>query len=293
MSFEFFPPREPAADAEFFAALHRLATLDPSFVSVTHGADGSSRDRTRPLVERLSSVPRLVVAPHQTCIGATRREIRDRARDYWSMGIRHVIALRGDRPAKQTAAAAPTELADAAQLVAALRDVADFEISVAGYPEKHPEARTWAEDIAHLKAKCDAGAARIITQFFFEADAFLRFRDRCSAAGIRAPIAAGIMPIVRLSQVRRFASRCGATVPRWVDERFAHVEEGTAASQRVSVAIASELVGRLLREGIEHLHWYTLNRAGLCLEIARALGIDEGRAETLRAAAEDDEALRA
>ena len=274
VSFEFFPPTDAAMERTLWASVARLAPLGPAFVSVTYGADGSTRDRTHAAVTRIAREARLTAVPHLTCVGARREEINAIARRYREAGIRHIVALRGDPAAGSSRyVPAPGGYAYAADLVAGLRRVADFEISVAGYPETHPEAASAAADIANLKAKCEAGASRVITQFFFEADLFLRFRDRCVAAGIGVPIVPGILPVTRLPQLERFASRCGASVPAWLSARFQGLEEDAETRQMISAAVAIDLVTRLQREGVEHFHFYTLNRAELSCAICHALGI--------------------
>ncbi len=274
VSFEFFPPTDPAMELTLWASLRRLAPLRPSFVSVTYGADGSTRDRTHAIVTRIASETGLTSVPHLTCVGAQREEIVEIARRYWDAGIRHIVALRGDPPGGGTAyRPTPGGFAHASDLVAGLRRVADFEISVAGYPETHPEAPSPAADLAYLKAKCDAGASRVITQFFFDADLFLRFRDRCVAAGIGVPIVPGILPVTRLSQLQRFAARCGASIPATVTRRFQGLEDDPEARQLISAALAIDLVTRLRSAGIDQFHFYTLNRAELTYAICHSLGL--------------------
>jgi methylenetetrahydrofolate reductase (NADPH) len=274
VSFEFFPPVDAATEQTLWASLRRLAPLRPSFVSVTYGADGSTRDRTHAAVARIATETDLTSVPHLTCVGARRAEIIAIARRYWATGIRHIVALRGDPAAGMTAyVPTPGGFAYAAELVAGLRRVADFEISVAGYPETHPEARSAAADLEHLKAKVDAGASRVITQFFFDADVFLRFRDRCVAAGIRVPIVPGILPVTRFAQLQRFAARCGASIPDWLARRFHGLDDDPETRPLISAAVAIDLVTQLRRAGIEQFHFYTLNRAELTYAICHALGV--------------------
>jgi len=274
VSFEFFPPADDTALCGLWKTIRRLEPLRPSFVSVTYGADGSTRDRTRQAVSRIALDTSLTAVPHLTCIGAVQSAIRQLAREYWEAGLRHIVALRGDPPSgTQRYVPAAGGFAFASHLVAALRGVADFEISVAGYPEKHPESRSEVFDLLHLKSKCDAGANRIITQFFFEPDVFLRFRDRCRAAGLSQPVAAGILPVTRFPQLQRFAARCGASIPRWLTDRFRGLDDDPDTRQMISAAVAIELVERLRGEGVEHFHFYTLNRAELTFAICHALGI--------------------
>ncbi|MBM5812222.1 MAG: methylenetetrahydrofolate reductase [Gammaproteobacteria bacterium] len=274
VSFEFFPPADQAMERTLWASLQRLAPLQPRFVSVTYGADGSTRDRTHRLVARVLSETTLTGAPHLTCIGASRDEIRDIARRYWQLGVRHVVALRGDPPAGSGPYVPhPEGFAFAADLVAGLKDVADFEISVAAYPETHPEAANAAADLDNLRRKLDAGADRAITQFFFEPELYLRFRDRCAARGISAPLVPGILPITRFPQLLRFAARCGASVPAWLVERFEGLEDDPETRLMIAASVAIELAARLRHEGVDEFHFYTLNRAELTYAICHALGV--------------------
>ncbi len=274
VSFEFFPPADEAMERTLWASLQRLAPLGPRFVSVTYGADGSTRDRTHRLVTRVLGETGLTGAPHLTCIGASRGEIQDIARRYWDLGVRHIVALRGDPPAGAGAyVPRPDGYAWAADLVAGLRSIADFEISVAAYPETHPEAASAEADLDNLKRKLDAGADRAITQFFFEPERFLRFRDRCAARGIIAPLVPGILPITRFPQLLRFAARCGASVPGWLTERFEGLEDDPETRMMIAASVAIEQAARLRHEGVDEFHFYTLNRAELTYAICHALGV--------------------
>jgi methylenetetrahydrofolate reductase (NADPH) len=273
VSFEFFPPADEAMEHTLWASIERLAPLAPRFVSVTYGADGSTRDRTHRVVARVLRETRLTAAPHLTCVGAGRGEILDVARRYRELGIRHIVALRGDPPGGGRYVPRADGFAHAADLVAGLRGVADFEISVAAFPETHPEAASREADLDNLQRKLDAGAARAITQFFFDTDLYLRFRDDCAARGIRAPIVPGILPITRFPQLLRFAARCGATVPGWLVERFEGLEDDPQTRQMIAASVAIEQVARLRREGVDEFHFYTLNRAELAYAICHALGI--------------------
>jgi methylenetetrahydrofolate reductase (NADPH) len=273
VSFEFFPPADEAMERTLWASIERLAPLAPRFVSVTYGADGSTRDRTHRVVARVLRETRLTAAPHLTCVGAGRGEILDVARRYRELGIRHIVALRGDPPGGGRYVPRADGFAHAADLVAGLRGVADFEISVAAFPETHPEAASREADLDNLQRKLDAGAARAITQFFFDTDLYLRFRDDCAARGIRAPIVPGILPITRFPQLLRFAARCGATVPGWLVERFEGLEDDPQTRQMIAASVAIEQVARLRREGVDEFHFYTLNRAELTYAICHALGI--------------------
>jgi methylenetetrahydrofolate reductase (NADPH) len=241
---------------------------------VTYGADGSTRERTHNVVTRINDETALTGAPHLTCIGATRGEILDIARGYWDQGIRHLVALRGDPPRGQRGYAPhPDGFAYASDLVAGLKGVAPFEVSVAAYPEVHPEARSADADLANLKRKIDAGATRAITQFFYDTEVFLRFRDRCAAAGIHAPIVPGILPITRFPQVLRFAQACGAGIPQWLHERFSGLDEDPDTRRLIAASVAIEQVQALARHGVQEFHFYTLNRAELTYAICHALGI--------------------
>jgi methylenetetrahydrofolate reductase (NADPH) len=274
VSFEFFPPADAPMERTLWQSLLRLAPLRPRFVSVTYGADGSTRERTHNLVMRVLHETALTAAPHLTCVGAPRAQILQIARDYWQAGVRHVVALRGDPPqGAASCLARPDGFAYAADLVRGLKSVGDFEISVAAYPETHPEAPSAAFDLDNLKAKIDAGATRAITQFFFETDVFLRFRDRCAAAGIRASLVPGILPITRFPQLQRFAERCGANVPGWLRQQFDGLDEDPETRQLIAAAIAIHQVEALRRHGVEEFHFYTLNRAELTYAICHALGL--------------------
>jgi methylenetetrahydrofolate reductase (NADPH) len=274
VSFEFFPPADTAMETTLWQSVERLAPLSPRFVSVTYGADGSTRDRTHQLVSRIQNETRLTGAPHLTCVGATREQVLEIARDYWRDGIRHIVALRGDAPAgADRYEPHPDGFAYGADLVAGLRSVADFDISVAAYPETHPEAPSAEADLDNLRRKIDAGASRAITQFFFDTDDYLRFRDRCVAAGINVSIVPGILPITRFPQVTRFAARCGAKIPGWLSERFAGLDDDPDTRRLIAANVAIEQVSRLRRHGVDEFHFYTLNRAELTYAICHALGL--------------------
>ncbi len=275
VSFEFFPPGDARMAATLWQSVQRLAPLAPRFVSVTYGADGSTRERTHDLVSRVQSETQLTSAPHLTCIGAPREEILEIARRYWAQGIRHVVALRGDPPAGAVGYGPhPQGFAHASDLVAGLRTVADFDISVAAYPEIHPEALSAEQDLDNLKRKVDAGATRAITQFFYDNDVYFRFRDRCAAAGINVSIVPGILPITRFPQVTSFAARCGATIPDWLAERFIGLENDPETRRLIAANVAIQQVTRLReRGGVSEFHFYTLNRAELTYAICHALGV--------------------
>ena len=287
VSFEFFPPADAAMEATLWASIERLAPLEPRFVSVTYGADGSTRERTHDVVARIQRDTPLTGAPHLTCIGAARGEVLDIARAYWDRGIRHLVALRGDLPPGEAAhASRGPGFACAAELVEALAAVAPFDISVAAYPEVHPEARSAQADLENLKRKIDAGATRAITQFFYDTATFLRFRDRCAAAGISAPIVPGILPITRFPQILRFAARCGATIPPWLQERFTGLEDDAETRRLIAASVAIEQVHSLAAHGVTEFHFYTLNRAELTFAICHALGL-RPRPSASRASAQE------
>jgi methylenetetrahydrofolate reductase (NADPH) len=274
VSFEFFPPGDAAMEATLWNSLQRLAPLAPSFVSVTYGADGSTRERTHNVVTRIQRDMTLTGAPHLTCVGASRGEILDIARAYWDEGIRHLVALRGDPPHGEGGYRAhPGGFAYASDLVAGLTALAPFEISVAAYPEVHPEARSAAADLENLQRKIDAGATRAITQFFYDTGVFLRFRDRCAQARIDAPIVPGILPITRFPQVLRFAKTCGASIPTWLHERFAGLDDDPETRRLIAASVAIDQVRALSRHGVREFHFYTLNRAELTYAICHALGL--------------------
>jgi methylenetetrahydrofolate reductase (NADPH) len=278
VSFEFFPPNTDAMEATLWQSIERLADLSPRFVSVTYGADGSTRERTHAAVARILKETKLTPAPHLTCIDASRGEIDDIAREYWHMGVRHLVALRGDAPKDSGPYQPhPDGYAYASDLVAGLRKVADFDISVAAYPEVHPEAPDAAYDLANLKRKLDAGATRAITQFFFDTDAFLRFRDSCGQAGIESAIVPGILPITRFPQMERFADMCGTAIPDALRHRFDGLEDDAKTRQMIAASVAIEQVRHLESEGIKDFHFYTLNRSELTYAICHALGVRAGQ----------------
>ncbi len=274
LSFEFFPPKTQETEANLWRAVKQLEPLAPRFVSVTYGAGGTTRERTHATVARIRQETNLRPAAHLTCVGASRAEVDEVARRYWQAGIRHVVALRGDAPAGGGAYEPHAQgYHRAVDLVAGLKHVADFEISVAAYPETHPEAASAHSDLDALKRKIDAGAARAITQFFFDAGVFLRFLDRACSAGITVPIVPGILPIGTFSQVKRFAALCGASIPARLAARFEGLDEDRAGRARAAVATAVTLCRELAEAGIAEFHFYTLNRADLVLAIADEIGV--------------------
>ena len=274
VSFEFFPPADEAMEKTLWESIRYLEPLSPRFVSVTYGADGSTRERTHNVVSRVQKETSLDCVPHLTCIGASKGEVLDIARKYWDQGIRHIVALRGDAPAGTIKYEPRADgFAYAADLVAGLKTVGDFEISVAAYPEKHPEATSLEFDLDTLKKKIDAGATRAITQFFYDNEAYLRFRDLTAAKGITVPIVPGILPITRFPQVTRFAKRCGATNPDWLEHRFDGLDDNPDTRKLISAAVAIEQVHALQRHGVDQFHFYTLNRSELTYAICHALGV--------------------
>lgn len=273
LSFEFFPPKTEALEQQLWACIRRLEPLAPRFVSVTYGAGGSTHARTHATVSRLASKTDLVPAAHLTCVGATREEVDAVARDYWAAGVRHIVALRGDPPPGTTYEPHPGGYHYANDLVAGLRRVADFEISVAAYPEVHPSASSPDDDLDNLKRKLDAGATRAITQYFFETATYLRFLDRCLAAGITAPIVPGIMPVSNFAQAARFSAMCGTTVPAWLGAMFEGTEDDPEMRRTVASIVAAEQVRTLQANGVDEFHVYTLNRPELTCSIAHILGV--------------------
>ena len=274
VTFEFFPPNTEKMEKTLWNSIERLSVLEPRFVSVTYGADGSTRQRTHAAVARIRNETDLTAAPHLTCIGATRGEVDDIAREYWDLGIRHLVALRGDAPKDvKHYTPHPGGYAYGSDLVEGLKRIADFDISVAAYPEVHPEAESPIADLDNLKRKLDAGASRAITQFFFDVEAYLRFRDLCTAAGIESKIVPGILPITRFPQLTRFAKQCGATVPEWLEHRFDGLEDDVDTRKLIAASVAIEQVQLLQKEGIEEFHFYTLNRSELTFAICHALGV--------------------
>jgi methylenetetrahydrofolate reductase (NADPH) len=274
VSFEFFPPKTAEMEARLWEVVQRLEPLAPRFVSVTYGAGGSTRERTHATVRRIRQETVLEPAAHLTCVAATRAEIDAVAQDYWEAGIRHIVALRGDPPGgAQRYEPHPGGYPYAADLVAGLRKVADFEISVAAYAETHPEAQSAEHDIDNLKCKVDAGAIRAITQYFFDVDLFLRFRDRAAAAGITVPIVPGILPVTNFAQVKKFSAACGASIPVWMASHFEGLDDDPDTRRLVATSLAAEQCRRLHANGVHEFHFYTLNRADLIVAICHLLGV--------------------
>jgi methylenetetrahydrofolate reductase (NADPH) len=276
VSFEFFPPKTPETEEKLWQVIRRLEPLAPRFVSVTYGAGGSTRERTHATVRRILAQTTLTPAAHLTCVGASREEIDAIARSYWEAGVRHIVALRGDAAKGQAYRPHPEGYAYADQLVAGLRAIAPFEISVAAYPETHPEARSPEADIDHLKRKIDAGATRAITQFFFEGEYYLRFLEKVHKAGITAEIVPGILPVTNFAQLTTFAAMCGASVPEWMQKLFDGLDQKPEQRTLVAAMIAAEQCRMLMLSGITRFHFYTLNRAELTEAICHVLGIRQG-----------------
>jgi len=276
-SFEFFPPKTPALEAALWRAVDELAPLQPAFVSVTYGAGGSTRDRTHDIVARLQGERQLNAAAHLTCVGASRFEIDEIAARYWEAGIRHIVALRGDPPAGAGKYVPhPDGYANTAELVAGLKKLAPFEVSVGGYPETHPEAVSPEADLYYLRQKVEAGADRIITQFFFDNDAYFRFVEKAHRSGILVPIVPGILPITNFARACEFAGRCNTRIPEEYHRLFAGFDEAAPlAKLRMAGEAAFEQCVTLKAGGVKHFHFYTLNRADLVVPLCRQLGVAE------------------
>jgi methylenetetrahydrofolate reductase (NADPH) len=274
LSFEFFPPKTEKMEQTLWESIKTLEPLNPRFVSVTYGAGGSTRERTHATVERILKETSLTPAAHLTCVGASREEVDEVARAYWDAGVRNVVALRGDPPEPGAKFQPhPSGYRDAAELVEGLKKVAPFDISVAAYPEVHPDSSSRKFDLLNLKRKVDAGADRAITQFFFSPDCYFRFRDEAAAAAIDVEIVPGILPVSNVATTRRFAQSCGATIPQWLDELFEGLDDLPSARQLIAATVAAELCGQLYAGGVRHFHFYTLNRAELSYAICHLLGV--------------------
>ncbi|UIJ46572.1 methylenetetrahydrofolate reductase [Sphingomonas cannabina] len=274
VSFEFFPPKTEKMEETLWESVKTLEPLGPRFVSVTYGAGGSTRERTHATVARIERETSLAAAAHLTCVEATREQIDAVAEEYWAAGVRHIVALRGDPPVAGAKFVSPAGgYENAAALVAGLRKLHPFEISVAAYPECHPDSPDPAADLDNLKRKLDAGATRAITQFFFEAETFLRYRDAVAAAGIDAEIVPGIMPVTNFASIQRMAGMCGTAVPSWLARLFEGLDDHPGARQLVAATVAAELCRRLYAGGVRNFHFYTLNRAELSYAICHLLGL--------------------
>ncbi|HBN2096075.1 TPA: methylenetetrahydrofolate reductase [Escherichia coli] len=271
VSFEFFPPRTSEMEQTLWNSIDRLSSLKPKFVSVTYGANSGERDRTHSIIKGIKDRTGLEAAPHLTCIDATPAELRIIARDYWNNGIRHIVALRGDLP---PGSGKPEMYAS--DLVTLLKEVADFDISVAAYPEVHPEAKSAQADLLNLRRKVDAGANRAITQFFFDVESYLRFRDRCVSAGIDVEIIPGILPVSNFKQAKKFADMANVRIPAWMAQMFDGLDDDAETRKLVGANIAMDMVKILSREGVKDFHFYTLNRAEMSYAICHTLGVRPG-----------------
>ena len=282
VSFEFFPPKTDAAEANLWSAIRRLEPLNPAFVSVTYGAGGSTRERTHRTVQRIISETTLRPAAHLTCVEASRAEVDEVIEGYKAIGVDHIVALRGDPPSSAGIGGAYTPRADgyanATELTAALSRIGGFEVTVGAYPEKHPESPSIDHDIEVLKAKVDAGATRAVTQFFFDIEAFLRFRDRVRAAGVTIPLIPGVMPVSNFAGLKRMTAACGAALPDWLAGHFDGLDDDPETRKLLAASIAAETCARLQEEGFSDFHFYTLNRAELVYAICRVLGVRETKA---------------
>ncbi|WP_105454306.1 methylenetetrahydrofolate reductase [Escherichia coli] len=271
VSFEFFPPRTSEMEQTLWNSIDRLSSLKPKFVSVTYGANSGERDRTHSIIKGIKDRTGLEAAPHLTCIDATPAELRIIARDYWNNGIRHIVALRGDLP---PGSGKPEMYAS--DLVTLLKEVADFDISVAAYPEVHPEAKSAQADLLNLRRKVDAGANRAITQFFFDVESYLRFRDRCVSAGIDVEIIPGILPVSNFKQAKKFVDMTNVRIPAWMAQMFDGLDDDAETRKLVGANIAMDMVKILSREGVKDFHFYTLNRAEMSYAICHTLGVRPG-----------------
>lgn len=274
VSFEFFPPKTEKMEEQLWQSIEALAPLGPRFVSVTYGAGGSTRERTHNTVARIARETGIPAAAHLTCVAASKAEIADVAHAYWEAGVRHIVALRGDPPEQGSPFVPhPQGYANAAELVAGLKQLHDFEISVAAYPEIHPDAISPQADMDNLKRKIDAGATRAITQFFFSPETYFRFVDAARAAGIEAEILPGIMPVTNFNGVRKMAAMCNTDVPDWMERLFAGLDDHPGARQLIAATLAAELCRKLYAGGVRNFHFYTLNRAELSYAICHLLGL--------------------
>ncbi len=274
VSFEFFPPASEKMAEMLWLAVERLAPLDPTFVSVTYGAGGSTRERTHSTVKRLRDETSLEPAAHLTCVGATKTEIDGIIRSYWDSGVRHIVALRGDTQGDNGKYQPhPNGYANGAELTKGIKNIADFFISVSAYPEKHPDSASRSADIEMLKQKVDAGAGQAITQFFFEPEYFFRYRDAVAAAGVSIPLIPGIIPVINFKRIQSFAATCGTKIPDWMIERFEGLEDDPQTRKMVAATIAAETCQKLAAGGVEQYHFYTLNQADLTYAICHILGL--------------------
>ncbi len=273
ISFEFFPPKTPEMENKLWETITKLAPLKPAFVSVTYGAGGSTRERTHATVKRILKETKLKPAAHLTCVDASQADVDAVARDYWESGVRHIVALRGDAPVGATYEPHPQGYRYAAELVAGLRRVGDFEITVAAFPEKHPEAESVEAGIDYLKHKINAGATRAITQYFFDVEHYFRFIEKTAKAGIKIPIVPGLMPIANFEQAKKFSALCGASVPDWLEKMFEGTGNNPEKRNAMAIKVAATQCRKLIAFGATHIHFYTLNRADLTSAICQEMGI--------------------
>jgi len=273
VSFEFFPPNTPAMETTLWSSVKRLEGLNPSFVSVTYGANQSTRERTHRIISRIQTETSLTPVPHLTCVGASKQELVEIAQDYWQSGIKHIVALRGDLPESEKRKTNKSFYA--LDLIKLLKSVANFEITVAAYPEIHPEAPSEQFDLINLKRKVDAGASRAISQFFFDTETYLRYRDRCLAAGIEVEIVPGILPVTNFQQLLKFSKMANVNVPAWMHKLYQGLDNDPLTRQLIAANVAIEQVKVLAKEGIRDFHFYTLNRSDLTYAICHSLGVME------------------
>ena len=274
VSFEFFPPDTDKSNKALWSSIQRLAPLNPSYVSVTYGAGGTTRERTHDTVSRIHKETKLEAAAHLTCVSATREEVDSVARQYWDAGIHHIVALRGDSPKGVYDCVSDTKgYLSAEHLVTGLKKIANFQISVAAYPESHPKASSPEADLDNLKRKIDAGATQAITQYFFNVDTYLRFLDRARTAGISIPIIPGILPVTNFKRVAEFSKRCGTNIPLWMKDLFAGLDDDPKTRKLIAASLAAEQCRVLNANGINQFHFYTMNQADLCFAICHMLGV--------------------
>ena len=272
ISFEFFPPKNEKMESVLWDSIKKLAPLKPSFVSVTYGAGGTTRERTHATIKRILDETNLTPAAHITSVGASKGEVDDILREYWDLGVRHIVALRGDAPDDTGYSPHPDGYINAADLVGGIKKIGDFDVSVAAYPDKHPESKSLADDLDNLKRKVDAGANRAITQFFFESDKYFRFLDHARSYGVEVPIVPGILPVSNYKQLTNFAAMCGTPVPAWMGDLFEGLDEHPKTRELVAATVAGELCSNLAKGGVNEFHFYTLNRAELSYAISHLLG---------------------